>query len=149
MRFNLKRGTPTIPDVDDAGILARWHNDALAAGRKPAQMNARGLIGTMLRPHHRKDAQLDKGGFAAHERPDTFKLFRREIVSGDYFGIDAFYASLITVWISSLITYYFFNRSAQLIHFDAAKLFVNHFAFVVIKKRSRQSAAPIPVHCFD
>src|SRR6266542_869094 len=96
MRFNFKGGTPTVADVDDAGILARRHNDALAADRKPAQMDARGLIGTMLGPHHRKDAQLDKGGFAAHERPDTFKLFRREIVSGDYFGSDGFHKKVMS-----------------------------------------------------
>src|SRR6185503_17766310 len=34
MRFDLERGTPAIPDIDNAGILSRRHNDALAGYRQ-------------------------------------------------------------------------------------------------------------------
>ena len=86
MRFDLERGAPAVANIDDAGILARRDDYAFASGGKTAQMNAGGFIRAVLRPHHREDAEFSKRGLAAHERMDTLKLFRSEVVGGDYFG---------------------------------------------------------------
>ena len=96
MRFNLESGTPAVADIDNAGVLARGYDDAFAGGGQTAQMNARGFIRAVLRPHHREDTQLRERGLAAHERLDTLKLFRSEIVSGDYRGSDWFHKKVMS-----------------------------------------------------
>src|SRR6267143_1413754 len=83
MRFDLESRTPTVTNVDDAGIFTRGHDDLLASGWQPAQMHARRLVGAVLRPHHRKNAKLNQSWLPVHERFNTFKLFYGEIVSGD------------------------------------------------------------------
>ncbi len=88
MRFDLESRTPTVTNVNDAGILAGGYNDALAGGWQPLQMNSRRLVRAMFRPHDRKNAQLDKRRLAAQQRLDASKLFGREVMSGDYFGSD-------------------------------------------------------------
>ena len=86
MRFNLESRTPTVTNVDDAGILSGRDDDALASSWQPSQMNPGRFVGAVLRPHHREDAKLNQGWLPVHERLNTFKLFAGEIVSGDYFG---------------------------------------------------------------
>ena len=88
MRFDLEGCAPAVTYIDDTGVFTRWHDNALALSGQTAQMYARRFVGTMLRPHHREDAQFDERRFAAHQRLDTLKLFRREVVSGDDFGVD-------------------------------------------------------------
>ena len=51
-------------------------------------MNARRLVGTVLRPHHREDAQFDEVWFATEQFLDSLKFFLGEIVGGDDFGSD-------------------------------------------------------------
>src|SRR5712691_13270493 len=91
MRFTLERRAPAVADVDDTGILPGRNDYAFACSGKAAKMDARRLVGAMLRPHHREDPELNKTRLAAHERLDTFKLFRCEIVSGYYFRSDRFH----------------------------------------------------------
>src|SRR5438552_11888345 len=94
VRLDLEGCAPAVTDIDDAGVFTRRHDNALALSGQTAQMYARRFVGTMLRPHHREDAQLDERRFATHQRLDTSKLFRREVVSGNYVGSDRFHKKL-------------------------------------------------------
>ena len=88
VRFDLERGAPAVADIDDAGVFARRHDDALAGRRQSLQMNARRLVGAMLRPHHREDAEFGKGRLAAEQFFDAREFFGSEIVGGENFGSD-------------------------------------------------------------
>src|SRR5882672_8344417 len=58
MRLDLERAAPTVPDIDDAGILSRPLEHQLAARRQPLQMDARRLVRAVLTPHHAENAQF-------------------------------------------------------------------------------------------
>src|SRR5271157_648281 len=81
VRFDFEGAGPALADVNDAGILARSLQDTLAARRQPFQMYARGLVGTVLAPHHAEDAEFGERGLAAAEKlPDLVEFIGREAV---------------------------------------------------------------------
>ncbi len=71
MAFHLEDAGVAIADVDDAGVLAGAANHPGRLGRKLAQVDARGLIGTMLVPHGRENAELGEARRAADEFQDA------------------------------------------------------------------------------
>ena len=58
VRFDLEDGGQPVADVDGAGVLAGPLQHARPVGRQLLQVNARALVGAVLGPHHRKDAEL-------------------------------------------------------------------------------------------
>ena len=60
MALHLEDRDQPAADVDDPGILARPANDPGGFGRQLLQMDLGRLVGAMLRPHHREDAELDQ-----------------------------------------------------------------------------------------
>lgn len=91
MRFDLEGDAPAVADINDTGILPRGHDDAFAGSRQPFEMNARRLVRTVFRPHHREDAEFGKRRLPPHERLDAFKLLRSKVVGGYYLGRDWFH----------------------------------------------------------
>ena len=59
-----------VADVDDAGVLARADQDAGPLGGQPAQVQAAGLVGAVLRPHHRVHGQLQVVGMPPEDALD-------------------------------------------------------------------------------
>src|SRR5580692_6561833 len=58
MAFDFENCRPAVADINRAGILARPLHHQLALRRQLSQMDARRLVRAMLRPHHRKNAEL-------------------------------------------------------------------------------------------
>ena len=79
VRFDLERDRVSAADVDDARVLARPHQHAIALGRQLLQMDARALIRAVLAPHHREDAGFGFVGFALQDRPNFVEFRRRQI----------------------------------------------------------------------
>ena len=90
MALHLEDTGLAVTDIDDTGILARPLDDFLARGRKFAQMRARGLVGTVFRPHDRENAQLNHVGRPAHTVEDDGVFLVIDTVFGDDLGSDAF-----------------------------------------------------------
>ncbi len=63
--LHLEDAGVAVVDVDHAGVLAGAADDALARHRELHQLLLGRLVGTMLGPHDREDAQLDLVGLAA------------------------------------------------------------------------------------
>ena len=53
-----------------------------ACGRQLLQPHLRGLVGAVLAPHRREDAELDHGGRAAHDGEHALVLVGRQAVLG-------------------------------------------------------------------
>ncbi len=70
----------SVANVDHAGILARAANDPRGFGRQFLQMEARGFIAAMLRPHDREYAEFDHIRLAAHRRQNAVIFFEIEAV---------------------------------------------------------------------
>ena len=75
-----------VADVDDAGVLARTADHARPGGGEFAQVDLAGFVGTVLRPHHRKDAQLDGQGLAVQALDDDVILGGAEAIFSGRFG---------------------------------------------------------------
>src|SRR5579862_5805123 len=78
MAFDFEDRRPAVAYVDRAGVLARPLNHQLALRRQLSQMDTRRLVRAMLRPHHRKNAELGVGGRAADDLFDLVVLVRRK-----------------------------------------------------------------------
>ncbi len=95
MRFDLEGAGPAVADVDDAGVFAGALHDAagaggaLAARGQPLEVDARGLVGAVLGPHHAENAELGEGWRAAQRRFDARVLLRRKAVLLEKLGRDA------------------------------------------------------------
>ena len=74
--LHLEHADFAIADVDHTSILARPVNDVRAFGRQFAQVEARRLVGTMLVPHRRDDAEFSKSRRPADQR-DEPRIFVR------------------------------------------------------------------------
>ncbi len=74
-----------IPDVDDAGILARTLKHPGAFGREKLQKISGAFVAAVLRPHHGEDPQLRVVGFSTQNRDDLLILFLGQAVAGDHF----------------------------------------------------------------
>ena len=81
--LHLEDGGLAVADVDHAGILARALDDPRRLGRQLLQPDLRGLVGAVLAPHGREDAELHHGGLAAHDLQQPLVFVRREAVLGD------------------------------------------------------------------
>ena len=79
-----------VADVDHAGILARAADHPRRRRRQLLQMDARALVGAMLRPHHREDAELGQVRLAPHGVEDALIFLGREAVLGDDLGVMRF-----------------------------------------------------------
>src|SRR5260370_26100586 len=85
VRFDLERASPTVADIDDAGVLARPLDHQLAACGQAFQMYARRLVRAVLAPHHAEDTELGERRLAAERVLDALVLIRRNAVIGDDF----------------------------------------------------------------
>jgi hypothetical protein len=66
--------------------IARAADDARALGREFAEVDLRGLVGAVLGPHHREDAQLDPIGLAAQPVQDHLILIGGQTPFDGEFG---------------------------------------------------------------
>ncbi len=62
MRFDFEGAGPAVANVDDAGILSRPLNDAIAFSRQPLQMNTRGFVGAVFAPHDAVNTEFGETG---------------------------------------------------------------------------------------
>ena len=81
--LHLEDGGLAVADVDDAGILARALDDPRRLGRQLLQPHLRGLVGAVLAPHGREDAEFHHGGIAAHDLQQALVFVRRQPVLGN------------------------------------------------------------------
>ncbi len=77
-----------VADVDDAGVLAGAADHLGAGGGQGAQPFLRGLVGAMLVPHRREDAELGQGRRAADQVEDAVVFVGLQPVGGDHRGGD-------------------------------------------------------------
>ena len=84
--LHLEDGRLPIANVDHAGILARPANDLRPLGRQLLQMKPRAFVTAMLRPHDRKDAQLDHIGFPPKRLQHIGIFILAEPMFGDNLG---------------------------------------------------------------
>src|SRR5215210_2276876 len=91
VRLDFECRAPAVAKVNYSGILTGRDNHSLAFCRQTLQVHARRFIGTMLRPHHGKDAKLDKSRLAAKQLFYTGEFFLGKIMGGDYVGCDRFH----------------------------------------------------------
>src|SRR6185369_306062 len=82
VRLHLEHRHPAVADVDHAGVLTRALDDVRAGGRELAQVDLRGLVGTVLGPERRGDAELGVARIPAEEAAQTGVLLRREAALG-------------------------------------------------------------------
>ena len=89
VRLHLEGHRPAVADVDHAGVLtdAGEHGGLHLLGgglTEVAQMHLRGLVGTVLAPHHRVHGQFGVGGSAAEDVADPLVLvvFEAEFAEG-------------------------------------------------------------------
>ena len=88
MGFDFEGAGPAIANINNARILARPLYHAPAVGWEAAQVHPRGLVRTMLAPHHAKNAQLRDGRFPAQKFADLVVFLGGEPVLFDNFGRD-------------------------------------------------------------
>jgi hypothetical protein len=72
-----------VADVDHAGILAGPADHPGRGRRQLLQVDSRGFVRAMLRPHDREDAELGEVRLAAKRVEDSLIFLRREAVLGD------------------------------------------------------------------
>src|SRR5262249_15907601 len=58
--LHLEHGRLAIAEIDHARVLARTLDDLRAFGRQLLEPDFGRLVGAVLRPHHREDAELGK-----------------------------------------------------------------------------------------
>ena len=80
VRLHLERDGQPVADVDHPGVLARPLQDARTGGRKLLEVDARGLVGAVLAPHRREDAELDQVRLASQDLEDARVLGVGEVV---------------------------------------------------------------------
>ena len=86
VRLDFEDGGQPVADVHHAGVLARALQDLRAAGGQALEVDAAGLVGAVLAPHHAEDAELGEVGLAAEDFLDAGVLFGRQPVLGHYLG---------------------------------------------------------------
>ena len=88
MAFHLEDRRLAIADIDDAGVLTRAADHPRGLGGKPLQMDARGFVRAMLRPHDRINAQLGQVRLTPERVLDTPVFLFGQAVLGHQFGGD-------------------------------------------------------------
>ena len=89
--LHLENAGLAVADVDDAGVLARTLDHPGRTSRQLAQVHARRLVGTMLVPHGRENAELGEARRASDQLQDTLVFIRLEPVRRDQFGRDIWF----------------------------------------------------------
>ncbi len=84
--LHLEDAGVAVVDVDDARVLARPADDALAGRGELAQMDLGGFVGAVLGPHDREDAQFDMVRLAPQSVQDDLIFVRGQTVLGGQFG---------------------------------------------------------------
>jgi hypothetical protein len=74
VRLDLERDRLAAAEIDDARVLARALQDALALAREPLQQQRRVLVPAVLRPQQREDRQLEMVRVAVEQLADTVEL---------------------------------------------------------------------------
>src|SRR5208283_2008393 len=75
VRFDLESASPAVANVDDARVLARSLQHALAARGQPLQVHSRRFVRAMFAPHDAEDSQLGQRRLAVtQELLDFFVL---------------------------------------------------------------------------
>src|SRR5438477_1176064 len=96
VRLNFECDREPVADVDDAGVLlARTDEYFLRPGREGFEQRSGALVGTMLAPHHREDAQLGVIRVAAEDFLDAPEFLWRQAVLLDEFGGDRRFLHLV------------------------------------------------------
>ena len=89
--LDLEGDRPAVADVDDAGVLAHAQEPSRASSPwcacRGAQVLLGGLVGAVLRPHHRVHGQLGVGGAAAQDLADARVLVVLEAELGERLGL--------------------------------------------------------------
>ena len=81
--FHLEDDGIAVADVDDAGILARALDDLRPLGGHGLEPLLGRLVGTVLVPHGRADAEFGDGGLAAQQFHEALVFIRLEAVGFD------------------------------------------------------------------
>src|SRR5438477_10595089 len=71
VRFDLEHRRETVADADGAGVLARSLQHARTFRRQFLEMDPRAFVAAVLRPHHRKDAELRLRRLAVQRSDDA------------------------------------------------------------------------------
>ena len=95
--LHLEDGGLTVANVDHARILARPADHPRGLGRQLLEVEAARLVAAMLRPHHRKDAELDQIWFTPQRVQHAGVFFLGQPVGGDDFGGDFSHGARIAV----------------------------------------------------
>ena len=74
--FHLEDDGLAVADIDHAGIFAGALDDARAGGRQRPQPFLGGLVGAVLVPHGREDAEFGDGRLAADQLEDALDIRR-------------------------------------------------------------------------
>jgi hypothetical protein len=72
--LDLEGDSLALPEVYDAGVLARSLEDALATRGEAPEQQRRVLVRAVLRPQEREDRELEVVRLAAEQVADTFEL---------------------------------------------------------------------------
>ena len=86
--LHLEDGGLAITNVDHAGIFAWSAYHLRPLGRQLLKVDARALVGAMLRPHDREDPQFGDIGFAAQRVQDALIFLFIEAMFGNDLGGD-------------------------------------------------------------
>jgi hypothetical protein len=86
--LHLEDGRIPVAQVDDASVLARPLDDDLAGRRQFLEMDAARLVGAMLRPHDREDAEFGDRRFTAENAEQALVFVALEAVLGHELGRD-------------------------------------------------------------
>ncbi len=78
VRLDLEGDRLALAEVEDAGVLARSLEDALAARRQALQEQRRVLVAAVLGPEQREDRELEVVRLAPEQTPDSLELAVRE-----------------------------------------------------------------------
>ena len=88
MALHLEDDGLAVADVDHAGVLAGALDHLRALGGQRLQPHAARLVGAVLAPHHREDAELGQRRLAAEDAEQPLVLVGLEPVLGDDLGRD-------------------------------------------------------------
>jgi alanine-synthesizing transaminase len=88
VRLHLEDDREALPDVDSPRVLARPLDDPLPGRRQVSQEHLRRLVGAVLAPEGREDAELDEVGLAPEGGEDPVVFLGRQLVLGQEPGGD-------------------------------------------------------------
>ena len=74
MRLDLEGDREAFAEVEDAGVLARPLEDALALRWQPLQKQRRVLVPAVLGPEQREDGELEVVRSSLEQLPDAIEL---------------------------------------------------------------------------